>query len=80
MPFMAANHSTTGPITLSPRDAAELFFKRYPLKRRCTVAEGYLSNGLFVSPMRGRKWLDITRSTMSILPTSVTEHGEASHG
>lgn len=70
MPFMAANSGTTGPITLSPRDAAELFFRRYPLKRKCSVAEGYPQGGTFVSPMRGRKWLDITRETIDVLPAT----------
>lgn len=70
MPFMAANSGTTGPITVSPRSAAELFFARYPLKRRCSVAEGYMANGMFITPLRGRKWLDITRQTIDVLPTA----------
>ena len=68
MPYMAANSSTTGPITSSPRDAAEAFFERYPLKRRCTVAEGYPQGGMFISHMRGRRWFDITRQNIHILP------------
>lgn len=68
MPFMAANSSTAGPITSSPRSAAEEFFKRYPLKRRCTVAEGYPQGGMFISHLRGRRWHDITRSTLNVLP------------
>lgn len=65
--FMAANSSITGPVCDSPRDAAEKFFERYPLKRRCSVAEGYVEAGLFISPMRGRRWFDVTRKVIPLL-------------
>lgn len=68
MEYMACNGSMTGPVCLTPRSAAELFFQRYPLKRRCSIGEGYMQAGLFITPMRARRWLDITRRTLDILP------------
>ena len=68
MDYMACNGSLTGPVCPTPRDAAEKFFQRYPLKRRCSIGEGYMQYKMFITPMSCRRWLDITRSTMEILP------------
>jgi hypothetical protein len=67
MQFMAANSSTTGPVCDTPREAAIKFFERYPLKRRCSIAEGYMQAGLFISPMSGRRWLDVTRKVIPLI-------------
>jgi hypothetical protein len=67
MKYIAVNGSLQSPICDSPRDAALKFFERYPLRRRCTVAEGTLQGELFISALRGKKWFDVTRKVIPSL-------------
>ena len=67
--FMAAGKggNRTGD---TPRKAALAFFETFGA-RQCRVTEGELLGGLFIAPMRGQHWPEVTRKTALDLPDSV---------
>ncbi|BCH33193.1 hypothetical protein MesoLjLc_51230 [Mesorhizobium sp. L-8-10] len=65
--FMASGKGGSGPTESTPRAAALAYFERYR-DRKCRVAEGRSQDHVFISPMSGRVWRDVTRATVGDLP------------
>lgn len=71
--YMAiGRNNITGPAMDTPREAAQAFFERYPMKRICSVTEGYTDGFRWRSvPTKHKYWRDITPSQVNeLLPIS----------
>ena len=61
-------NNITGPAMDTPREAAQAFFERYPMKRICSVTEVYMDGFRWRSvPTKHKYWRDITPSQVNDL-------------
>jgi hypothetical protein len=66
-----ASAKDNGLTASTPREAAILFFERFPSRRKCNVIEGE-ADGPFFTVRYGkpwpRSWKDVTKKTAAQLP------------
>lgn len=67
--YMAiGRNNITGPAMDTPRAAALAFFERYPMKRTCSIVEGYTDGMRWISvPLKHKYWRDVTAKQINEL-------------
>lgn len=66
--------SLQGPISPTPRAAAEAFFMRYPTRKLCHVVEGeQWGDMLRTKPLVHKFWLHVYRDQVDLLPELTLE-------
>ena len=67
--YMAiGRNNITAPAMDTPRAAALAFFERYPMKRTCSIVEGYTDGMRWISvPLKHKYWRDVTAKQINEL-------------
>jgi hypothetical protein len=66
--FLAIGKGSCVVAADTPRDAARAFFERYPMRRLCSVQEGYYRGSTWNSEYRvHRVWRDVSRTHIDTL-------------